>query len=215
MTSFAWRLITDDLLGSSAIPPNPSTSSDVPPPPPPPSKSSGISAISRRSELNENQILQLKGIFLHFDNDRDGYLTIEQLGEAVLNIGFTNRNKFLTKFLPNQSKLKMEGKFISAQESKLNFKTDFKTFITVIGKEISSLRNLESELTVLFNYVDVNNSGYISKRELKFLLVDVMSSTRLNSTEFTKFMKSLKNSFDSNDNINIQELKKQLILSYC
>jgi Ca2+-binding EF-hand superfamily protein len=217
MSTFAWRLITDELF-ATPVPnkigedgENPQSSGGLPIPNKPPA----ISTLTRKYDLNENQILQLKGVFLHYDSDRDGYLTIDQLSEALLSIGFNNRNKFLVKFLPNASQAKIQGKFISAQESKLKFNTDFKTFITVIGKEIASLRNLESELTVLFNFVDINNTGYISKRELKFLLVDVMSSTRLNSTEFTKFMKSSKNSFDSNDNISISELKKQLILSYC
>jgi Ca2+-binding EF-hand superfamily protein len=197
MTTFAWRLITDDLL--------PASSSSV-------LSSSSISI--RRSDLTENQILQLKGIFLHYDADRDGLLLVDQLSDALQSIGFSNRNKFLVKFMSNINQQKIQGKFINSTDSKLTFKTDFKTFIQVIGKEVESLKTLETELSTLFNFVDVNKTGYLSRRELKFLLVDVMSPTRLSSTEFTKFMKSLKNLFDTDDNISIEKLKQQLILYY-
>ncbi len=206
MATFAWRLITDDLSPTS------STSTTVTPLVP-----SSSSSHFRKSDLNENQILQLKGIFLHYDTDRDGLLTIEQLTEALQSIGFSTRNKFLIKFLPHttSNQMKIQGKFINHHDSKLTFKTEWKTFLSIINKEIQSLKKLDNELTSLFQFIDINHTGYLSKRELKFLLVDVLSPTRLTAPEFTKFMKSLKSSFDSNDNIRIEELKRQLILYHC
>eukprot|EP01039_Chlorochromonas_danica_P008345 gene8344-9198_t len=174
MNSFAWRLISDESAW-----------------------------VNRSSDnLDDKHLLQLKGIFLHYDDDRDGYLTPPQLIEALTSLGFNTREKLMKKFSP------MGGDSLYAS----SFKTDFKTFSKVVGKEIKLLQRLDDDLSFLFSFMDTSGSGYLSRRDLRHLLSEVPASP-LNSTEFTKFLRSLRFASDS-DRINITDLKKQ-ILFHC
>lgn len=158
----------------------------------------------RKNDLSERHIIQLKGTFNHFDEDKDGMLSVHQLCEALQSLGFTTREKFLRKFSVASAQMKLNG------AHSMNFKTDFKTFSSVVNKEIKSLQGLENELDALFAYVDVNETGYLSRKELRFLLVDVASSSRFNPQEFSRFVKGLTFTADT-DSVSIVELKRQIL----
>lgn len=95
----------------------------------------------------------------------------------------------------------------------MSFKVDFKTFVIVLSKEIKCLASLERELDSLWSFVDVNETGYLSRKELRFLLVEVETPFKLSPQEFTRFVKGL--TFSSEiDSVSILSLKQHLILHY-
>jgi Ca2+-binding EF-hand superfamily protein len=178
--NFAWRLI--------------SSTGDIP-------------TSNRKNDLVDGEVIQLKGVFNHFDDDRDGLLSVPQLAEALQCVGFPTRDKFLRKFCISSNQMKIHGIHSMA------FKTDFKTFVTVINKEIKCLSSLGRELDALFAFVDVNETGHLSRKELRFLLVEVETPFKLAVQEFTRFVKGLIFSSET-DSVSISDLKRHLILHY-
>lgn len=174
--SYAWRLISSDLIWNCR-------KGDI---------------------LDEKHVLQLKGIFLHFDEDKDGVLSVDELEGALSHLGFSTREKFVNKFCGNQEKMKIQGLH------KRSFRTDFKTFVIVISKELKTLQQLERDLTALFAFMDVGRTGHLTRRDLRHLLVEVSTPMQLTPEEFTKFMRSLR----FKDKVNIEELKRQLVFMY-
>jgi Ca2+-binding EF-hand superfamily protein len=49
--------------------------------------------------------------------------------------------------------------------NEMSFKTDFKTFVMMLSKEMKALQDIDSELSNLFSFIDVTNSG------LSFLII--------------------------------------------
>jgi len=188
-TSFAWKVISSDLVGPS------------------------------RCSLREREVLQLKGIFLSLDEDKDGQLTTLQLVEALKLLGFSTREKFVLKFYfynngngrnPNPN-VPSAGSSVGMGIQALTFKTDFSTFCSVIGKELKVMKEIEIDLDYLFNFIaDESNTGYLSKKELKHMLVDISSPTAMTEVEFTRFTKSIVFPSDS-QTISISDFKVQLI----
>ena len=179
MSSFSWRLI-----------------------------SGNIGLLNRKSDgLDERHVVQLKGLFQHYDDDRDGFITTEQLAEALASLGLSTRERFLKKFCVNSVQMKIHGLH------GLSFKTDLKTFVAVISREIRYLQAMEDELDALLTFVDVNQTGYITRRELKYLLVDLASPTHLSMQEFTKFVKGLKFKPET-DSVSIDDLKKEVLFLF-
>lgn len=162
---------------------------------------------NRKNDLTEGEVIQLKGVFNHFDDDRDGLLAVNQLSEAVQSLGFSTREKFLRKFCISSNQMKIHGIHSMA------FKTDFKTFVSVLNKEVKGLSVLERELDALWSFVDVNETGHLSRKELRFLLVEVESPFKLSVQEFTRFVRGLVFSSET-DSVSISDLKRHIILHY-
>src|SRR4051812_31517121 len=107
---------------------------------------SGESNVSKKGSLRENDILQLRGIFLSLDDDKDGLLSTTQLGEALRLLGFIPREKLIKKFCSNLNQMRIMGL------NEMSFKTDFKTFVTILSKEIKALVEIENEIGGLFEF---------------------------------------------------------------
>lgn len=178
--SFAWKLIADDVTLSAG----------------------------RKVDLSEAEVLQLKGMFIHFDEDRDGLLTTEQLNNAVSELGFPKREEFIRKFCVNSMQLKAQGL------SPMAFKTDFKTFVTVIAREVKNLKLVERDLDALFSFMDTNKTGFVSRKDVRYYLADLASPTHLSPNEYTRFIRNIQFP-PGRDTISIEELKKQLLFHYC
>eukprot|EP01031_Cornospumella_fuschlensis_P034867 gene34867-42221_t len=176
MATFAWRLIADD----------------------------GIWSTRTADSLDEKHIIQLKGIFLHYDEDKDGFLTITQLSDALLALGFRNRDKLLSKF--SSQPLQSRNRSLHG----VSFKTDLKTFIQVVTREVRLLRQFDEEFSVLLGFMDVNRTGSVSKRDLRHLLSEVETTSKLSSQEFTRFLRNLRFSSDT-DSISIADLRRQIL----
>lgn len=197
--SFAWRLINVDR--------------------------SLLTANLDQEGFTDPELLQLRGMFLHHDDDRDGFLTSEQLTVCLQELGFYTRDRFVKKFCLNPNQIKVRGL------TTFSFKTDFKTFVKVLSKEMDLLRLTYQDLTALFDFMDVNKTGWISKRDVRHLLVEIDSSTKLSSQEYARFMKGLTftdinnvnnmngngngnpthSSLAANEVIKIEDLKKHLL----
>jgi Ca2+-binding EF-hand superfamily protein len=175
--SFAWKVISNDLIGP------------------------------KKTILKEKDVLQLKGIFLSLDDDRDGQLSSTQLADGLKLLGFSTREKFLLKFSVNAAQNKING--LNA----MSFKTDFKTFCNVISKELKEMQSAANDLDYLFSFIDSNNTGFLSKKELKHLLTEVLSPIVLSSVEFNRFMKSLLIP-NGSEHISIPDLKNQIIFGF-
>ncbi len=111
------------------------------------------SNILKKGSLRENDVLQLRGIFLSLDDDKDGLLTTGQLADALRLLGFVPRVKLIKKFAPSINQMKILGL------NEMSFKTDFKTFVMMLSKEMKALQDIDVELTNLFSFVDTTNSG--------------------------------------------------------
>jgi Ca2+-binding EF-hand superfamily protein len=144
--------------------------------------------------FSDPELLQLRGMFLHHDDDRDGFLTSEQLTVCLQELGFYTRDRFVKKFCLNPTQIKIRGLMA------FSFKTDFKTFVKVLAREVYALKNTYQDLTALFDFMDVDKTGYISKNEIRHLLMDIDSNTKLSHEEYTKFMKGISENFESSDN---------------
>ncbi len=162
------------------------------------------SNILKKGSLKENDILQLRGIFLSLDEDKDGLLTTAQLGDALKLLGFVPREKLIKKFAVNMNQMKIRGL------NEMSFKTDFKTFVMMLSKEMKALQDIDTELTHLFSFIDTTNSGLLSKSDLKHLLVDTITPLSMTPQEFHRFVKGLSFATDS-ENVRIVDLKKQLL----
>jgi Ca2+-binding EF-hand superfamily protein len=177
--SFAWRLITNNEALYSL----------------------------RKTELDESHLIQLKGIFNHYDADRDGLLSVDELTEALKALGFSSRERFLKKFNANSTQLKIQGLH------SMNFKVDLKTFISVINREVNSLQKIEEELGALFSFIDVNETGFLSRKEIRHLLVEVETPCKMDQQQFQRFVKGLTFTTDT-DSISIGELKRVILFLY-
>jgi hypothetical protein len=123
-------------------------------------------------------------------------------------LGLMPRKKLLKKFALTSSSLKLNGQLSDT------FKTDFKTFIKVLSDEIAALKRIEEDISYLLSFMDSSQQkGYISRKELRHLMVEVISPFSLSSLEFNSFAKNISFS-SSNDSISIEEFKKRVLFDF-
>lgn len=156
-------------------------------------------ALPARGFLQEKDVLQLKGIFLSLDDDSDGYLTKEQLQDALVLLGLNTRDKLLSKFFN-----------ISHHSKAAVLKVDLKTFLSVLSKEKEKFRDVEKDLDYIFSYLDPHKTGQVNRQELKHFLVELDTPLRLTAPEFSKFLKTIPVSSTAK-HINIDVLKKRIM----
>lgn len=153
---------------------------------------SGIGALPP----DELTLYQLKGMFSVFDDDKDGHLTRSQLIKCLQLIGFQAREKFLDKYLNYRSPAVMaaaEDQVVGAGDqpvkkkklSTLNNKVSLNTFLRVTVSELPNLHSsLENDLHSVFEVMDSMGTGEISVKELRHLLTETITPSRLSGNEF-------------------------------
>lgn len=228
VNSFAWRLITGkeikideslhlDTTNASSSSSSPQKTQYFPPYPP--------SLLTKSGIVDEDHIFQLKAIFMHFDTNKDGYISYEQLCSALTYLGLPTREKFIKKFCSPMSTLKNNPSKLSYSNNIdekmsttsslnqrkvhghiiLNFNTDLKTFIMTIGKCINEFKQQKKMLEELFTFMlpdenpfGINAPPVISRASVTHLLRDISTGTSFNGQDAGKFLYYHLLSFDYN-----------------
>jgi Ca2+-binding EF-hand superfamily protein len=153
--------------------------------------------VTTSDAFHDKDILQLKGIFLTFDKDKDGHLSNKELTQALKCIGLIPRSNLITLF--------------SANSTRATWFVDFNKFVEVLSSERKRLYEIKGELDCLFKFVDANQTGYMEIKELKQLLTTPStSSMKLSPQDFEKFLFSL-NIEPNETSVNIALLKRKIL----
>ena len=105
------------------------------------------------SPMTEELIADFRDAFKTFDTDEDGYLSLKELGDLLIELGVPVSKEELTEMT---NEIDIEG----------NGTIDFKEFILLMARKMRDYDN-EDEYIEAFRIIDQNNDDLISKEELK------------------------------------------------
>ena len=105
------------------------------------------------SPMTEELISDFRDAFKTFDTDEDGYLSLKELKDLLIELGVPVTNDELTEMT---NEIDIEG----------NGTIDFKEFILLMARKMRDYDN-EDEYIEAFRIIDKNNDDLISKEELK------------------------------------------------
>jgi len=106
--------------------------------------------------ITEQNMIELREAFSVFDLNQDGYISKDELTQAMTNFGHLVSNHEIEEMITLVDK---DG----------NGLIDFKEFLDLMDSNVL-VQNVDQEMTNLFNYIDKNNDGFISEKELKEML---------------------------------------------
>lgn len=145
------------------------------------------------SKLTEEQIEDFRKAFLLFDKDGNGRITADELSEVMSSLGQSPTKKEVEAMI---QKADQDG----------DGSIDFLEFLEVMANKMGE-HTFEDDLRDAFQLFDTDCNGYISKRELTFVLtslgeqitdaavenmikeVDLDGDGRVNYEEFLRIMK--------------------------
>lgn len=145
------------------------------------------------SKLTEEQIEDFKKAFLLFDKDGNGRITADELSDVMQSLGQK----------PSDSEVEA---MIQQADQDGDGSIDFLEFLEVMASKIGE-NSFEDDLREAFQLFDRDNNGYISKREMRFVMsslgeqitdagvdnmmreVDLDGDGRVNYEEFIRMMK--------------------------
>ena len=105
------------------------------------------------SFMTEEIIQDFREAFKTFDTDEDGYLTLKELGDLLIELGEPVTKEELQE-MTNEIDIEQNGTI------------DFKEFILLMARKMRDYDN-EDEYIEAFRIFDKNNDDLISKEELK------------------------------------------------
>ena len=105
------------------------------------------------SFMTEEIIQDFREAFKTFDTDEDGYLTLKELGDLLIELGEPVTKEELEEMT---NEIDIEG----------NGTIDFKEFILLMARKMRDYDN-EDEYIEAFRIFDKNNDDLISKEEMK------------------------------------------------
>jgi calmodulin len=106
--------------------------------------------------LTEEKIAELREAFEIFDKDKDGFITIKELGEIMKNLGQA----------PSESELQ---DMINEVDIDGNGNIDFKEFLGLMARKIRDT-DTEEELMEAFKVFDKDGNNFITNAELKHVM---------------------------------------------
>lgn len=145
------------------------------------------------SKLTEEQIEDFKRAFLLFDKDGNGRITADELIDVMVSLGQK----------PSESEAEA---MIQQADQDGDGSIDFMEFLEVMASKMGE-KSFEDDLREAFQLFDRDSNGYISKRELTFVMtslgeqitdtavenmikeVDLDGDGRVNYEEFLRIMK--------------------------
>jgi Ca2+-binding EF-hand superfamily protein len=147
---------------------------------------------------DELTLYQLKGMFSVFDEDKDGFLSRPQLIKCLQLIGFQTRERLLDKYLNHRSSSAETTAAVGVgaavdqsavpkkkKASSLSNKVSLSVFLRVTVAELPSLHAaLEDDLRSVFEVMDPTGEGEISVQDLRHLLTETLTPSRLSASEF-------------------------------
>lgn len=147
-------------------------------------------------EFTDQDVLQLKGIFMSLDHDKDGLLNQEQVVKAFHYVGINTSSDSINGYFLRENGLRA-------------MEINFDTFVAALSTEKQSLKHVEDQLDTLFSFIDEKGTGTVSIQELEQLLTAETSPFRFSKPEFGAFVLSLDCS--PSQRISTKLLKRKLL----
>jgi len=110
-------------------------------------------------QLTEEKIAEFKEAFEIFDKDKDGNITIKELGEIMKNLGQS----------PTEGEL---NDMINEVDVDGNGNIDFREFLGLMARKMRDA-DTEEELIEAFKVFDKDGNGLITNVELKHVMVSL------------------------------------------
>jgi calmodulin len=143
--------------------------------------------------LTEDKIAEFREAFEIFDKNRDGYITIKELGEIMKNLGQTPTEAELTDMI---NEVDIDG----------NGNIDFKEFLGLMARKMRD-SDTEEELIEAFKVFDRDGNGLISATELKHVMVSL--GEKITDEEVDEMIKEA--DIDGDGYINYEEFVRMII----
>jgi calmodulin len=143
--------------------------------------------------LTEDKIAEFKEAFEIFDKNKDGFITIKELGEIMKNLGQSPTDAELTDMI---NEVDVDG----------NGNIDFKEFLTLMARKMRDT-DTEEELIEAFKVFDRDGNGLISATELKHVMVSL--GEKITDEEVDEMIKEA--DFDGDGYINYDEFVRMII----
>lgn len=143
--------------------------------------------------LTEEKISEFREAFEIFDKDKDGYITIKELGEIMKNLGQT----------PTEAELQ---DMINEVDVDGNGNIDFKEFLGLMARKMRDT-DTEEELIEAFKVFDRDGNGLISAQELKHVMLSL--GEKITDEEVDEMIKEA--DIDGDGYINYEEFVRMII----
>lgn len=143
--------------------------------------------------LTEDKIAEFREAFEIFDRDKDGYITIKELGEIMKNLGQS----------PSEAELQ---DMINEVDIDGNGNIDFKEFLGLMARKMRDT-DTEEELIEAFKVFDRDGNGLISSAELKHVMVSL--GEKITDEEVDEMIKEA--DLDGDGYINYEEFVRMII----
>jgi calmodulin len=144
-------------------------------------------------QLTEDKIAEFREAFEIFDKNKDGYITIKELGEIMKNLGQTPTEAELTDMI---NEVDIDG----------NGNIDFKEFLGLMARKMRD-SDTEEELIEAFKVFDRDGNGLISASELKHVMVSL--GEKITDEEVDEMIKEA--DIDGDGYINYEEFVRMII----
>jgi calmodulin len=143
--------------------------------------------------LTEDKIAEFKEAFEIFDKDRDGFITIKELGEIMKNLGQTPTDAELQDMI---NEVDIDG----------NGNIDFKEFLGLMARKMRDT-DTEEELIEAFKVFDRDSNGLISSQELKHVMTSL--GEKITDEEVEEMIREA--DIDGDGYINYEEFVRMII----
>lgn len=142
--------------------------------------------------LSEEKIAEFRCAFELFDKDKNGSITIKELGTVIENLGQT----------PSEIDLK---EMIKEVDLDGNGEIDFNEFLVLMASKMRD-NDSEEEMIEAFKIFDKDGNGYIGKNDFKLVMEHL--GEPLTSEEIDEIMKDWDE--DSDGQLNYDEFKNMM-----
>jgi calmodulin len=143
--------------------------------------------------LTEDKISEFREAFEIFDKDKDGYITIKELGEIMKNLGQT----------PSETELQ---DMINEVDIDGNGNIDFKEFLGLMARKMRDT-DTDEELIEAFKVFDRDCNGQITAQELKHVMTNL--GEKIEDAEVEEMIKEA--DLDGDGYINYEEFVRMII----
>jgi calmodulin len=143
--------------------------------------------------LTEDKISEFREAFEIFDKDKDGYITIKELGEIMKNLGQT----------PTETELQ---DMINEVDIDGNGNIDFKEFLGLMARKMRDT-DTDEELIEAFKVFDRDCNGQITAQELKHVMTNL--GEKIEDAEVEEMIKEA--DLDGDGYINYEEFVRMII----